>query len=179
MAALHERMEVEQSGDALTGAILMKLIWGDQVEVLAQQMGQMEAVTVIPPQASIAALLCRMGRVDEAREYLQHETIEFTEDWWFSSLVSAMGAEAALHTGRTDLAAQAYASLSTMKGQPACAGSGTCVGPVDAFLAMAAWATGERDLATRHAEDAARLCEEWEIPLAAQWFAGVRETFGF
>jgi hypothetical protein len=47
------------------------------------------------------------------------------------------------------------------------------------FLAMAAAATGERDLATRHAQDAARLCEEWRIPLAAQWFAEVRESFDF
>jgi hypothetical protein len=44
---------------------------------------------------------------------------------------------------------------------------------------MAAEAAGERDLATRHAREAARLCEEWQVPLAARWFAGVRETFGF
>ena len=44
---------------------------------------------------------------------------------------------------------------------------------------MAAEATGERDLATRHADDAARLCEEWRIPLAAEWFADVRSKFGF
>lgn len=179
MAALHERMEVEQSGDALTGAVLMKMIWGGQTEALLEQMAGLEAVTVIPPEASVAAMLCRVGRVDEAREYLRDKTIELTGDWWFSSMVAAMAAEAALHTGRTDLAAEAYLVLSPMRGQPACAGSGTCVGPVDAFLAMAAWATGERDLATRHAEDAARLCEEWEVPLVAQWFAGVRETFGF
>ena len=49
------------------------------------------------------------------------------------------------------------------------------IGPVDSFLAMAAHATGEQDLATRHADEAARLCAEWEIPLAASWFAGVRE----
>jgi DNA-binding SARP family transcriptional activator len=179
MAALHERLEVEQSGDALIGAVLMKMIWGGQMEVLVEQMGELEGVTVIPPEAAVAAMLCRVGRVDDAREYLEDKTIELTGDWWFSSMVSAMAAEAAAYTGRTDIAAGAYASLSPMHGQPACAGSGSCVGPVDAFLAMAAWATGERDLATRHADDAARLCEEWEVPLAAQWFAGVRETFGF
>ncbi len=44
---------------------------------------------------------------------------------------------------------------------------------------MAAVATGEQDLATRHADDAARLCEEWDVPLAASWFDGVREKFAF
>jgi hypothetical protein len=90
-----------------------------------------------------------------------------------------MAAESALHLGLPDLAAAAYESLSGLAGHPATAGSGTCVGPVDAFLAMAAEAAGERDLATRHAREAARLCEEWQVPLAARWFAGVRETFGF
>jgi hypothetical protein len=44
---------------------------------------------------------------------------------------------------------------------------------------MAAEATGERDLATRHAQEAARLCEEWRIPLAAEWFAQIRSNYGF
>jgi hypothetical protein len=94
-------------------------------------------------------------------------------------MVAAMAAEAALRIGLPDLASAAYDSLSGIAGQPASAGSGTCVGPVDMFLAMAAAATGERDLAARHARDAARLCEEWRIPLAASWFAQVREEFGF
>jgi hypothetical protein len=94
-------------------------------------------------------------------------------------MVSAMAAEAALYTGRTDLAADAYAALAEFRGQPACAGSGTSLGPVDAFLAMAASATGERELATRHAQDAARLCDEWRIPLAGVWFADVRAAFAF
>jgi hypothetical protein len=62
---------------------------------------------------------------------------------------------------------------------PSASGSGTVIGPVDTFLAMAALATGERDLATRHADDAARLCVEWEIPLAASWLAARREKHGF
>ena len=37
-----------------------------------------------------------------------------------------------------------------------CAGSGNALGPVDAFLAMAAAATGEAELAARHADDALR-----------------------
>jgi hypothetical protein len=179
MASLHERTEVQQSGDALMGALLMKLVWGGHEEVLLEQMGSLEAVTVVPPESSVAAMLCRVGRVDEAREYLRDRVLNLSPDWWFSSMVVSMAAEASLYTGRADIAAEAYAVLVDLRGRPACAGSGSCVGPVDAFLAMAARATGERDLATRHAADAVRLCEEWQVPVAARWFARVRETFDF
>ena len=103
----------------------------------------------------------------------------------FSRPGHGMACEIVVHlsTGLTaqanGAAADAYAALSEFSGQPACVGSGTALGPVDAYLAMAAEATGERALATRHADDAARLCEEWRIPLAAQWFADLRSRFGF
>jgi hypothetical protein len=50
---------------------------------------------------------------------------------------------------------------------------------VDAFLALAAFATGEREIATRHADDALRLCAEWEIPLVERWLRDQRERGGF
>jgi hypothetical protein len=53
------------------------------------------------------------------------------------------------------------------------------IGPVDAFLALAAVATGERELATEHADAALELCREWEIPLAAEWFRDQRDRYGF
>jgi DNA-binding SARP family transcriptional activator len=179
LSSVHERTSVPQSGDALMGALLMKIIWGGQVDELRSVVPGLETVSVMPVVASMGAVLCRIGKIDEAREYLQSHTIDLSPHWWFSTMESAMAAEAALFTGLKDLAADAYAALSEFSGQPACAGSGTGLGPVDAFLAMAAEATGERDLATRHARDAARLCEEWRIPVAGQWFADVRSKFGF
>jgi hypothetical protein len=50
---------------------------------------------------------------------------------------------------------------------------------VDAYLALAARATGETALAGRHADDAARLAEEWQIPLFAAWLGEQRDRFGF
>lgn len=179
MSSIHERTSVPQSGDALMGGILMRIMWGRQVEELRSVVPELARVTVMPMDASMAGLLCRIGEIDEARAYLEGRSIDLSPHWWFSTMVTAMAAEAAAYAGLRDLGADAYAALSEFSGQPACAGSGTSLGPVDAFLAMAACATGERDLATRHAQDAARLCEEWRIPLAAQWFAEVRETFDF
>ncbi|MET0999948.1 MAG: BTAD domain-containing putative transcriptional regulator [Marmoricola sp.] len=179
MTSIHYRTSVPQSGDAVMGAILMRIMWGRQVEELRSVVPELGQVTVMPVEASMAGLLCRIGEIDRARDYLEGREIDLSPHWWFSTMESAMAAEASLYTGLRDLAADAYAALSEFSGQPACAGSGTSLGPVDAFLAMAAEATGERALATRHADDAARLCEEWRIPLAGEWFAEVRTTFGF
>ena len=179
MASIHERTSVPQSGDALMGAILMQIMWGQKEEGLRVVVPELSRVTVMPIDASMAALLCRIGEVDEARAYLEGREIDLSPHWWFSTMVAAMAGEAAMYTGLRDLAANAYEVLSEFRGQPACAGSGTALGPVDAYLAMAAEATGERDLATQHAEDALRLCEEWRIPLAAAWFGDVRSKFGF
>ena len=179
MTVLHERTSLMQSGDAVMGALLMKIIWGQQEDELRVVLDQLDGVTVMPVASSKAALMCRVGMVDEARDYLAGSVLDLSPHWWFSTMVAALAAEAALHTGLTDLAARAYEALSDFRGQPACAGSGTSLGPVDGFLAMAACATGERDLATRHADDAARLCEEWRIPLAGRWFTDVRTSFGY
>jgi hypothetical protein len=154
-------------------------MWGRSNEELVSVLPQVGRVEAMPIESSMAALLCRVGRVDEAREYLEGRTIDLSPHWWFSTMVAALAAESALQVGRPDLASDAYAAMTDFRGQPACAGSGTSLGPVDAFLAMAAAATGEHDLAVRHADDAARLCEEWRIPLAGEWFAEVRTTFGF
>jgi hypothetical protein len=72
----------------------------------------------------------------------------------------------------------AYA-VSMYAGYSCSAGSGLAVGPVDAFLAMAAAATGERELAARHADDALALAQAWEVPLVAAWIREQRTTYGY
>jgi hypothetical protein len=90
-----------------------------------------------------------------------------------------MAGEAALEMGDAGLGAAAYARLEPFTGLSCGSGSGFASGPVDLFLAEAAAAAGDLTLATRHAEDAQRLCEEWEIPLAAQWLREQRDRYGF
>ena len=179
MAGLHEQISVQQSSDALMGAVLMKMIWSDQAQLLLDILAPLEHVTVLPVDASLAAMLARIGRVEEARQVVREREMDLSPDWWFSTMVAAMAAEAALRTATPELAGAAYDSLSGFAGQPASAGSGTFLGPVDMFLAMAAAAAGERDLATQHAREAVRLCEEWRVPVAAAWFRAVREEFAF
>jgi DNA-binding SARP family transcriptional activator len=182
IVSLGERMSLTPFQDSLNGALAMRMVWSGENEALLGVIAAVES-SALPVTTAVAAMWCRAGRVDDARAHLAaHEARladELRTDTWFSPMMWAMGAEAAAHVGRPELAAATYAPLTGLRGQPACAGSGTALGPADAFLALAAHATGERDLATRHARDAARLCEEWRIPLAARWFAEVRETLGF
>lgn len=179
MVSLHERIGVPASGDALVGAFLMDLLWSGKDEDLLQIAGAVDGVRVMPIDASLAAIYGRTGQIDQARERLQSGELDLSPDWWFSTMVLSMAAEAALYTGSRDIAAKAYDRLLPFAGMPAASGSGTVIGPVDTFLAMGALATGERDLATRHADAAARLCTEWEIPLALVWLEGRREQFNF
>jgi hypothetical protein len=81
--------------------------------------------------------------------------------------------------GAPDLGARAYALLAPLAGRSCSAGSGNASGPVDGYLAMAAASVGETALAGRHADDAERLAEEWQIPLYAQWLRAQRDRYRF
>ncbi len=127
-------------------------------------------------------MLCRVGRLDEARAWFDAHRDEVEANieinTWFLTMALSMGAEAASYLGDRELAATTYERLADLAGRPACAGSGTVVGPVDIFLAMAAVTTGETELATRHADRAVELCETWDVPLAADWVRRERERLG-
>ena len=63
MASIHERTSVPQSGDALMGAMLMKIIWGGQPEELRGVVPGLEMVTVMPV-ARLSARCAVPGRGD-------------------------------------------------------------------------------------------------------------------
>jgi DNA-binding SARP family transcriptional activator/DNA replicative helicase MCM subunit Mcm2 (Cdc46/Mcm family) len=124
-------------------------------------------------------LLLRAGRPEQARTLLDVRPVPIADDYFAASMDLAIGAEAALVLHRPDLAADVYPLLAQWPGRPAMAGTGSPLGPVDAFLALAAAAVGERDLATRHADEALRLCAAWRMGPVAEWFAGLRAGYGF
>jgi hypothetical protein len=88
-------------------------------------------------------------------------------------------AELSLYLGDAQLAAGTYPLLTPYAGLSCCAGSALANGPVDAYLAMAAAATGETVLAGKHADAAASLAADWEIPVFARWFDDLRRTYSF
>lgn len=183
-AALHlqatgEKMGLSQQDDAVAGALLSIQLWRGEYDGLLTMLRSMRDDEVLPLDSGLLALLVRAGHLEEARALRAEVDIDLGGDTWFSLLPWALGAESALALGDRDLAAATYALLAPHAGEMACAGSGSAFGPVDAFLAMAAAATGESDLAARHAEDALALCRAWRIPLVAEWFDDQRDRYGF
>ena len=124
-------------------------------------------------------LLLRAGRLEEAGALLDARPVPIADDYFAASLDLAIGAEAALLLSRPGLAADVYPLLTQWPGRAAMAGTGAPLGPVDAFLALAAAAVGERDLATRHADDALRLCGAWRMGPVADWLVQLRDSYRF
>lgn len=173
------QVSLEQSEDAVAGAAISLSLWRGGSAESATMLRAMEGGP-FPITATVVVFLWRAGRDDDARAYYAAQPrIDLTADDWFSMLAWCNAAEAALYVGDSDLGAAVYERLAPYAGRACSAGSGNASGPVDAFLALAAAATGERGLAARHADAALATCEEWAIPLAASWLRRQRDRFDF
>jgi hypothetical protein len=176
--SLSAQISLEQSQDAVAGAYVTLALWRRETGQAATMLESMEGGP-FPISATVVTFLSRGGEEQRARDYYAGHPVRLDTDDWFSLLNWGMAAEAALFMGDAALGEQAYPLLLPFAGRSGGAGSGNASGPVDTFLAEAAAAQGDLALATRHANDAAALCERWEIPLAAQWLRGQRERYGF
>jgi hypothetical protein len=172
------QVSLKQSQDATAGAVISLSTWqGRAAETAGVLMALAEGP--LPLNATITAYLWRGGQHERARAWHAEHPPQLDTDDWFSLLGWGNAAEAALYVGDPEVGAAAYALLAPLAGRSCVAGSGNASGPVDAYLALAAAASGAREQATRHAEDALALMEAWDIPLAAQWLRDQRETYGF
>jgi DNA-binding SARP family transcriptional activator len=183
MVGISHVVSITGTDEAIAGALTMQMLWQGRDEELVAALMAIEPTTWLPLATTLAAMMCRTGRVDDARAYFDTHPEQvaqaMSDDNWFSPMAWCLGAETALHLGEADLAATAYERLTALSGRPCCAGSGNTLGPADMFLAMAAAATGELELARKHAARAEELCEEWQIPLAAQWVRRERDRWNF
>lgn len=177
---LGSRMVLPQKDDGLRGALLISALWrGGSDEATATMMRQLTAETGMPVSAPAIVFFLRRGDLSTARALYEGAPIDLDHDNWLSPLVWAFAGEVALAFGDAPLGAQVYALLSPLRGRPAVGGTGGAVGPVDAYLALAAASTGERELAAGHADAALELCASWKIPLTAQWLREQRDLHGF
>ncbi len=124
-------------------------------------------------------LMLRAGRLEQAAALLDARPVPIGDDYFAAPLDLGIGAEAALLLRRPELAAQVYPLLARWPGRVASGGTGAPLGPVDAFLALAAAAVRERDLASEHAEAALRLCRDWGMGPVADWLTARRDRYGF
>src|SRR4029079_15804228 len=90
----------------------------------------------------VLLFLLRSGREVAAADYLRAKPIPLQDNAFAAALDLSIGAEAALVLRRPHLAARIYPLLAPWAGQMAAGGTGAPLGPVDAFLALAAAAVG-------------------------------------
>ncbi|WP_345503013.1 BTAD domain-containing putative transcriptional regulator [Pedococcus ginsenosidimutans] len=176
---LDQRMSLHQTDDATLGAMMALRVWQGRASEMADGLMAAEAQSPLPLSAVVAMFLLRSGRRDLAQEYVACHPIDLGHDDWFAMLTWCSAAEVSLELDDRDLGVRCYERLAPFEGFSCCAGSGVALGPVDAFLALAAAAGGEKDVAARHADRALELCEDWQVPLAAQWLRDQRDRFGF
>jgi DNA-binding SARP family transcriptional activator len=179
VTATSGRMALTQAEDAIAGALLSVGMWQGLYPELLDTLLVLQEQSNLLLTPVVAAFLVRLGRVEDARQYLADHPADLMVDDWFSLLPWSLTAEVALALGDPELGRTSYSLLAPYAGRVTAAGSGVSMGPVDGFLALAAAATGELGLAARHADDALRLCQAWRIPLAAQWLHDQRDRFGF
>lgn len=175
---LHHRMGLEVTVDALRGAQAVVAQWqGDQQRLQEIMLGFEPGH--LPVASTVAALLARQGREQDAREHLAWHPVDLSiPPWWFSMLEWCMSAEVGARLGDEELSRTAYSLLEPYAGCVCVAGSGSASGPVDIFLAMGAIGAGDRVSAARHARRAGELLEAWQLPLAAQWWHSQRDLLG-
>jgi DNA-binding SARP family transcriptional activator len=176
--ALEAQISIDPAESAVAGAYVVLGMWREDDGRGAAILRSMEGGPV-PVTSTIVAALWRAGRTDEARAHRAAHDIRLDGEDTFSLLNWCMAAEVALHLEEPGLGAETHQLLSPYAGRSCSVGSGFASGPVDLYLACAAAAAGERERATAHADDAAALCEKWEIPLAAQWLRDQRDRYGF
>jgi DNA-binding SARP family transcriptional activator len=128
--------------------------------------------------APLLAMMLRAGQEDRARRRYAEHGLDLDHDNWYSLMHHCMAGEAAFGLGERELGARVLELVTPYAGRPCSAGAAAAVGPVDAWLAMAAAAAGDHARARRHADDAEALAERWRIPAFAAWFAGVRRRSG-
>ena len=166
-----------QRDESMVSAPACVEVWRSGAAVVVPAFQALAAVSPMPFDLTIQWLLVRAGRLDEARA-VRTELVPSTDDW-LSIHHYCIAAEVAFALDEPAAARSLYRWLSPYAGRVCGAGFSVAIGPVDAFLAFAAMATGERDVASKHADRALELCAEWEIPLAAQWLREQRDRGGF
>ena len=176
---LDQELSLAQSEDATTGALMSLRLWQGRSGEIAPALEEFAATSALPATSSVLVFWLRAGEHERAAACHREHGVDLHDDDWFSMLNWCSAAEAGLWLDDRDLAAAAYERMAPYAGRSCCAGSGNAMGPVDAYLAQAAAAVGELELATKHADRALELCEAWQIPLAARWLCRQRERFGF
>jgi len=175
---LASQSALRHADDAIQGNFLTLAMWRDDFVAPEELVAALEAM-VFPMTATVAFTLWRAGQEERALTYMTQHEVDLAPDDWFTLLNHCYAGAMAAYSEDAELGASVYGLLAPYAGRSCCAGSGVASGPVDAYLALAALSTGERELATRHADDAERLAAEWRIPVFTAWLREQRDRYSF
>jgi hypothetical protein len=168
---------LEQMADGIAGALTAFALWqGDQ---LPEEVLLATHESPLPSNCTIAWTLVRSGHEERGLQWLRDHPAELDHNDWFSKLDWCFAGALAAHSRDAELGARAYRLLAPYSGESCCAGTGVASGPVDGYLALAAYAAGEVATARRHADAAERQAERWGVPRYTVWLRGARTRFGF
>jgi DNA-binding SARP family transcriptional activator len=173
-----QQADLSQADEAITGIVGAITLWNPDAPLSTETVAVSDA-SPLPTGTTIAFLLWAHGEEGAARAWLAAHPADLTQHDWFSKLNWGFAGAMAAFTGDRDLAARVYALIAPYAGHACTAGSGLASGPMDGFLALSAYAAGERELASGHADAAERLAEAWEIPLFTAWFREQRDRYDF
>jgi len=167
---LMSRTSMPQQAESAAGTTLaLQMFRGAAGAELAGQMQALAPHSRLPLHSTIVMLLLRAGEKEQARAWYAQHGLALDSDDWFTVLNLCQAAEATAGLGDRDLAARVYKRLAPFAGRPCSAGGAVAQAPVDAYLALAAAAAGETDVAARHTDAALAQCAAWGIPLVAEW----------
>ena len=163
LGRLVQDVSMRQAEDAWAGTLITLRLWqGRHAEIVPVMYAFEDGPLPVTP--TLLTFLLRSGDVEAARTHAATHPLTVVPADWMSMLNWGCAAEAALGLGDRAVGAEAYAVLAPYAGRTVCAGSGNAMGPVDAFLAHAAAAVGDLELAARHADDAQRLIDGMADP---------------
>ena len=181
-ARLHEafeRVSTAHKVDTVRGAQLYEPLWNPDAELPSDEEVAAFVEESSIPIAPAAVLALRHGQRDVARFIYDTFGLDLDTNNWFSPFAWSLGAELGLELAEPELAASAYAKLAPYRGTCVAAGTSPAHGPVDAYLALAAAATGEMALASEHADHALELIAAWRLPRVEKWFLDLRDRYAF
>ena len=178
MEVLAERVSIHNADYGMAGALIAIRLWQGRLgEVIP--LFDVLGPGPLPIVSLHLVFLLRNGDLDAARAAHDTYVVDLTRVDWYAPINQACAAEAALGLGDPALAAAAYDLMRDRTGETVNAGSGLTLGPVDAFLALAAAALGDHETAAAHADEALRLIDLWDLPLCRTWFEHQRATYAF
>lgn len=172
------RLSHTNADESVLSSLLALRFWQGRPLEMVPVLLEFEA-TPYPFSASVVHYLWRAGEHDRAREYYAEHGVSLDHENEISLLAWCHAAAIALYLGERALGAGVYERLVGYAGRSCCAGSDLASGPVDGYLAMAAAAVGELDLAATHADTAEALSETWDIPLFGAWVRETRAAYGY